>query len=106
MVNRDIWSYGRFLAGDEENQRLRPPPIECGSDPPVENGVPMQVFTFFCVEPDGSVPRFDVAPYADDQAARRRAFELIDMHHRCDLIEVWRGSTRVFDVPAQRVAAA
>ncbi len=66
----------------------------------------MQVFTFFCVEADGSVPRFDVAPYADESAARRRAFELIDMHHRCDLIEVWRGSTRLFDVQAQRVAAA
>jgi hypothetical protein len=66
----------------------------------------MQVFTFFCVEPDGSVPRFDVSPCLDDDAARRRAFELIDMHHRCDLIEVWRGATRVFDVPAQRRAAA
>jgi hypothetical protein len=32
----------------------------------------MQVFTFFCVESDGSVPRFDVLPCPDDQAARRR----------------------------------
>jgi hypothetical protein len=56
----------------------------------------MQVFTFFCVESDGSVPRFDVTPCADDSAARVRAFELLDMHHRCDFVEVWRGvATRV-----------
>lgn len=66
----------------------------------------MQVFTFFCVESDGSVPRFDVAPFADDDAARRRAFELMDMHRRCDMVEVWRGGARVFDVEAQRAAAA
>lgn len=66
----------------------------------------MQVFTFFCVEPDGSVPRFDVTPCADDQAARRRAIELFDVHRGLDLVEVWRGATRVFDVPAQRAAAA
>lgn len=88
------------------NQRPRPPPIEYGSDPPDENRVPMQVFTFFCVESDGSVPRFDVAPFADEGAARRRAFELIDMHRNCDMIEVWRGSTRIFDVNAQNAAAA
>ena len=66
----------------------------------------MQVFTFFCVDPDGSVPRFDVTPCADDQAARRRAIELFDVHRGLDLVEVWRGATRVFDVPAQRAAAA
>jgi hypothetical protein len=67
---------------------------------------PMQVFTFFCVEADGSVPRFDVAPFADDNAARRRAFELIDLHRGCDMIEVWRGATRLFDVAAPRLVAA
>jgi hypothetical protein len=66
----------------------------------------MQVFTFFCVESDGSVPRFDVTPCADDKAARVRAFELLDMHNRCDFVEVWRGSQRVFDVSAQHAVAA
>ena len=66
----------------------------------------MQVFTFFCVESDGSVPRFDVTPCADDQAARLRAYELLDMHHRCDFVEVWRGSQRVFDVTAHHAVAA
>ena len=66
----------------------------------------MQVFTFFCVESDGSVPRFDVTPCADDQAARLRAFELLDMHHRCDFVEVWRGSQRVFDVTSHHAVAA
>ena len=66
----------------------------------------MQVFTFFCVESDGSVPRFDVTSCADDQAARLRAFELLDMHHRCDFVEVWRGSQRVFDVTAHHAVAA
>jgi hypothetical protein len=66
----------------------------------------MQVFTFFCVESDGSVPRFDVTPCADDQAARVRAFELLDMHRRCDFVEVWRGSQRAFDVSGQQKAAA
>jgi len=66
----------------------------------------MQVFTFFCVESDGSVPRFDVTPCADDHAARVRAFELLDMHRRCDFVEVWRGSQRAFDVSAQQQAAA
>jgi len=65
----------------------------------------MQVFTFFCVESDGSVPRFDVTPCADDRAARARASELLDMHRRCDFVEVWRGSQRVFDVSAQAAAA-
>lgn len=66
----------------------------------------MQVFTFFCVESDGSVPRFDVTPCADDHAARLRALELLDMHHRCDFVEVWRGAQRVFDVFAHQAAAA
>lgn len=66
----------------------------------------MQVFTFFCVESDGSVPRFDVTPCADDKAARVRAFELLDMHRGCDFVEVWRGSQRAFDVSGQQQAAA
>ena len=66
----------------------------------------MQVFTFFCVESDGSVPRFDVTPCADDRAARARAFELLDMHRRCDFVEVWRGGQRAFDVSGQQQAAA
>ena len=66
----------------------------------------MQVFTFFCVESDGAVPRFDVSPCADDNAARQRAYELLDMHHRCDFVEVWRGSQRVFDVAPLRAVAA
>ena len=66
----------------------------------------MQVFTFFCVESDGAVPRFDVTPCADDHAARQRAYELLDMHHRCDFVEVWRGSQRVFDVCPLRAVAA
>lgn len=66
----------------------------------------MQVFTFFCVESDGSVPRFDVTPCADDSTARARALELLDMHHRCDFVEVWRGSQRVFDVMPLRAVAA
>jgi hypothetical protein len=65
----------------------------------------MQVFTFFCVEPDGSVPRFDVTPCADDQAARRRAIELFDVHRGLDLVEVWRGATEVFKVSARAQAA-
>jgi hypothetical protein len=65
----------------------------------------MQVFTFFCVEPDGSVPRFDVTPCADDEAARRRANELIDVQRTCDLVEVWRGATHLFQVSARAQAA-
>ena len=66
----------------------------------------MQVFTFFCVEPDGSVPRFDVTPCLDDDAARRRAVELFDMHRGCDLVEVWRGATHLFKVSGNQACAA
>ncbi|CAN7577536.1 hypothetical protein [Caulobacter sp. BE254] len=66
----------------------------------------MQVFTFFCVEPDGSVPRFDVTPCPDDQAARRRAEELVGVHRGCDTVEVWRGATRLFEVTSAQRAAA
>lgn len=66
----------------------------------------MQVFTFFCVGSDGSVPRFDVTPCLDDHAARRHAEELVGVHRGCDTIEVWRGATRLFDVTAHQVAAA
>jgi hypothetical protein len=67
----------------------------------------MQVFTFFCVESDGSVPRFDVTPCPDDQAARRRAEELVGVHRGCDTVEVWRGATQLFAVTSvqQHVAA-
>ena len=67
--------------------------------------VPMQVFTFFCVEPDGSVPRFDVTSCPDETAARRRAEELVGVHRGCDLVEVWRGATRLFDVTSRQAAA-
>lgn len=66
--------------------------------------VPMQVFTFFCVDRDGSVPRFDVTACADDKAARVRASELFDIHRGCDLVEVWRGSTHLFKVGAGAAA--
>ncbi|CAN5440421.1 hypothetical protein BH10PSE4_BH10PSE4_25940 [soil metagenome] len=66
----------------------------------------MQVFTFFCVGSDGSVPRFDVLPCLDDAAARRRAEDLVGVHRGCDTIEVWRGATRLFDVTSAQQAAA
>jgi hypothetical protein len=66
----------------------------------------MQVFTFFCVEPDGSVPRFDVTACPDDQAARRRAEELVGVHRGCDTVEVWRGATRLFEVTSAQPVAA
>jgi len=66
--------------------------------------VPMQVFTFFCVERDGSVPRFDVTACADDNAARLRAGELFDMHRGCNEVEVWRGATHLFKVGAGAAA--
>jgi hypothetical protein len=66
----------------------------------------MQVFTFFCVESDGSVPRFDVTPCPDDQAARRRAEDLVGVHRGCDTVEVWRGATRLFEVTSAQQAAA
>ncbi|SFJ16329.1 hypothetical protein [Caulobacter sp. UNC279MFTsu5.1] len=66
----------------------------------------MQVFTFFCVEPDGSVPRFDVTAFPDDQTARRRAEELVGVHRGCDTVEVWRGATQLFAVTSTQRAAA
>jgi hypothetical protein len=65
----------------------------------------MQVFTFFCVGSDGSVPRFDVTPCLDENAARRRAEELVGVHRGCDTVEVWRGATMLFDVTARQAAA-
>ncbi|MBO9708334.1 MAG: hypothetical protein J7521_08985 [Caulobacter sp.] len=65
----------------------------------------MQVFTFFHVDSDGSVPRFDVTPCADDQAARRRAEELIGVQRGCETIEVWRGAVRLFEISARQAAA-
>jgi hypothetical protein len=65
----------------------------------------MQVFTFFCVESDGSVPRFDVLPCSDDQAARQRAQAMVGVHRGCDTIEVWRGATRLFEVTSRQAAA-
>jgi hypothetical protein len=59
----------------------------------------MQVFTFFCVDPDGSVPRFDVTPCVDEAAARLRAGDLISEQRNCDLVEVWAGARRIFEVP-------
>lgn len=70
----------------------------------VRTMVPMQVFTFFCVDRDGSVPGFDVTACADDKAARARASELFDIHRGCDLVEVWRGSTHLFKVGAGAAA--
>ena len=66
----------------------------------------MQVFTFFCVESDGSVPRFDVTPCSDDQAARLRAEDLVGVHRGCDTVEVWRGATQLFAVTSAQQAAA
>lgn len=66
----------------------------------------MQVFTFFCVESDGSVPRFDVVSCLDDQAARRRAEALVGVHRGCDTVEVWRGAVQLFEVTAPQAVAA
>ena len=53
--------------------------------------------------PRGLSPQAGLALALHD--ARARAFELLDMHRRCDFVEVWRGSQRVFDVSAHAVAA-
>ena len=54
-----------------------------------------------------SSPALDfIAKTVADNAARRRAEELVGVHRGCDTVEVWRGATRLFDVTtAQRAAA-
>jgi hypothetical protein len=56
------------------------------------------MYTFLFVSPNGSIPVFEFAACADDEAARQEAERLLDRQHERRTVEVWNERERIWVV--------